>query len=754
MAKISQTIAPTMGGTTPKASGVSYADPTAGAVAGAISTGLSLFADYQKREQAAQDNAGLAKVHTSFLEAQDDAILQQQEASAIQNTIAGFYEDDTLSGEEIKMMEGLRNKLSKFDLLTPSQRQLRRNALLKQALNDPANERIYSNISSMFGGMNIEPVMSAEQQATIQAMDTKYGTGNWNAEDVGRERGKATYLQGLQQKASTNLAATLQDSATTAAALADDTVYAIQREFQEKGALGQDFINTYRLQASKVKAQGRKLIYNATKEWGKGLSEDQINKAIKDFDSYFEAVDKIVMGDNNLLDAYSAPKQLEALNKLRDQSIMFHTPHMIKAGVNMINGGASNGATSVLELAERLQKTNMRTLLTEKYGVSADVLDAQAATLIEHMFTGGEKTSNDLARFGNTQLQQVLGANIVLKNANTPEQAKTGVNTVMQPLDDNAPEADIDANFENIVDAIIARYPNIKANNAQENVKIRAMELFNDSFKRNMITPQEMETLHVVDNQIVIPDMVQNGVQNKMLMVMRRDVKALNKLLRNTPDLKAADILRNAKEQMGIGPDARPSGMDTATGIKKETKDTSTVMSRAQERASAGVQAYKEQNPQQVGDDAFIEHMKLREGVVGKSYKDSLGKLTGGIGHLMSKEEAALYPEGTEIPEDVVNKWFEEDSEEALTAAQKQASEAGLENNADFVNALASVNFQLGTNWTSKFPTAWKHIKAGDIDRAIAEIEFTAEGSGVESMWKQQTPVRVQDFVQALRRLK
>lgn len=144
------------------------------------------------------------------------------------------------------------------------------------------------------------------------------------------------------------------------------------------------------------------------------------------------------------------------------------------------------------------------------------------------------------------------------------------------------------------------------------------------------------------------------------------------------------------------------------------------------------------------------DHLVLREGNKEKSYLDSLGKLTAGIGHLLSPEEAKLYPEGTVIPEEIRNNWFEADSAKATKAAYDQAQEIQAPS---LIPALTSVNFQLGTAWTEKFPTAYEHLKNGNYESAIQEIENTSEGSGKLSNWNKQTPVRVKDFVASIREL-
>lgn len=149
-------------------------------------------------------------------------------------------------------------------------------------------------------------------------------------------------------------------------------------------------------------------------------------------------------------------------------------------------------------------------------------------------------------------------------------------------------------------------------------------------------------------------------------------------------------------------------------------------------------------------DDSLIQHLIKREGNVEYSYLDSLGKLTGGVGHLLNKEEQYIYPEGTYIPEDVRNAWFEEDLNTAMKAANQQLHDLNLIS-MDFRDALVSVNFQLGTKWWKKFPNAYNAIKQRNWTRAIYEINHGAGGS--PSLWKRQTPQRVKDFERALKKL-
>jgi GH24 family phage-related lysozyme (muramidase) len=153
---------------------------------------------------------------------------------------------------------------------------------------------------------------------------------------------------------------------------------------------------------------------------------------------------------------------------------------------------------------------------------------------------------------------------------------------------------------------------------------------------------------------------------------------------------------------------------------------------------------------------SFMSHLKHREGSVDKSYLDSVGKLTGGIGHLLLEEEKKLYPKGTKIPETVRSEWIAKDSVKAWDAAIEQADSLGVSESDQFIEALGSVNFQMGTNWKNKFPSAWKALKSGDFTEAIDQLEYVNPRNKKlgESKWKNQTPKRVKDFVNAIKELK
>ena len=51
-----------------------------------------------------------------------------------------------------------------------------------------------------------------------------------------------------------------------------------------------------------------------------------------------------------------------------------------------------------------------------------------------------------------------------------------------------------------------------------------------------------------------------------------------------------------------------------------------------------------------------------------------------------------------------------------------------------------------------KFPSAYKALSSKDYDEAIRQVS-TGSGKDGQSKWKEQTPVRVEDFINAIKDL-
>jgi lysozyme len=119
---------------------------------------------------------------------------------------------------------------------------------------------------------------------------------------------------------------------------------------------------------------------------------------------------------------------------------------------------------------------------------------------------------------------------------------------------------------------------------------------------------------------------------------------------------------------------------------------------------------------------AFDCQIKIHEGVRDKSYLDSLGLLTGGVGHLMRENEIAQYPVNTPIPADQINKWLEQDTNTSIKIAQTLCGD-GWDSLSDVrKRAVTDLAYNLGQPRLSKFTNFFQAMKVNDFDKAAIEL--------------------------------
>ena len=148
----------------------------------------------------------------------------------------------------------------------------------------------------------------------------------------------------------------------------------------------------------------------------------------------------------------------------------------------------------------------------------------------------------------------------------------------------------------------------------------------------------------------------------------------------------------------------------------------------------------------------FLHHLEHREGNVDHVYLDSLGKPTCGVGHLLTEQECRQYDVGERVSQRIRDNWLDQDAQRSWDAAAQQMQELNIRD-PEFIIALGSVNFQLGTNWMNKFPSAYRALYDRDYDEAIRQVS-TGSGRNGQSRCMEQTQVRVRDFVEAIDKLK
>lgn len=175
---------------------------------------------------------------------------------------------------------------------------------------------------------------------------------------------------------------------------------------------------------------------------------------------------------------------------------------------------------------------------------------------------------------------------------------------------------------------------------------------------------------------------------------------------------------------------------------KKSFAQTSSDIVNGAKEIFGPFQLFGPPNPMSIEAQALASAKSLiqtREGLHNPAGYDSENVLTGGIGHKITPADKVTY--GQSISQAQIDTWFASDIAVAFNAAKSQAQQI-KKYTAPMIAALTSVNFQLGTGWTSTFSNTWNSLRAGNIDDAINRLN--------QSKWKIQTPVRVADLVQTL----
>lgn len=125
------------------------------------------------------------------------------------------------------------------------------------------------------------------------------------------------------------------------------------------------------------------------------------------------------------------------------------------------------------------------------------------------------------------------------------------------------------------------------------------------------------------------------------------------------------------------------------------------------------------------------------------SYLDNVGHLTGGIGHLLTAAEKKKYPEGTKIPQAVVDNWLRQDLKEAEEDALSLLGDG--DHPEELEQIITNMAFNLGKTRLRGFKKMFKAIKNKDYNAAADEM--------VDSKWYEQVGGRSRRLVARMRKL-
>jgi len=129
------------------------------------------------------------------------------------------------------------------------------------------------------------------------------------------------------------------------------------------------------------------------------------------------------------------------------------------------------------------------------------------------------------------------------------------------------------------------------------------------------------------------------------------------------------------------------------------------------------------------------KRIKLNEGYSTKPYKDQLGHLTIGYGHLILSNEKSFLKK--KIHRKKIEEIFEKDFNTALNQFNKNLKP--ITSNKKEVELLIEMIFQLGIKNCLKFNNLLKNMRKGNKYLVCFEM--------MDSLWYKQTPYRVKNLV-------
>ena len=129
------------------------------------------------------------------------------------------------------------------------------------------------------------------------------------------------------------------------------------------------------------------------------------------------------------------------------------------------------------------------------------------------------------------------------------------------------------------------------------------------------------------------------------------------------------------------------------------------------------------------------KRIKLNEGFSSKPYKDQLGYLTIGYGHLILTNEKILLKK--KIYQEELEEIFEKDFEKALNNFNNRFKY--LTSNKKEAELLIEMIFQLGIKGCLKFNNLLKNMRKGNKCLVCFEM--------MDSLWYKQTPYRVKTLI-------
>lgn len=149
-----------------------------------------------------------------------------------------------------------------------------------------------------------------------------------------------------------------------------------------------------------------------------------------------------------------------------------------------------------------------------------------------------------------------------------------------------------------------------------------------------------------------------------------------------------------------------PASTDPGSGNKTIQADSSADSSSSKEFNNA----------------AFVCQIKYHEGVRYESYQDG-PVISAGVGHLLRANELALYPLGTPVPKEQVEKWLEEDIKISIKIAKTLCKDSWNDLSDIRKRAVVDLAYNLGQPRLSKFTKFLEAMNSKNFDKAVIELK-------------------------------
>lgn len=233
---------------------------------------------------------------------------------------------------------------------------------------------------------------------------------------------------------------------------------------------------------------------------------------------------------------------------------------------------------------------------------------------------------------------------------------------------------------------------------------------------------------------------------------VQKFVDVINQIVADNPILKrigvVENIVKSANDKL-VNLREKKNQLEQESGQLEEravAREKTTISDTFEKQQAQRLEQYQKEHPAAVsapkiqGMDDVKAMIKLHEGVRDQAYKDSLGKWTIGVGHLIGDGSSPGEYAGRKLSPQEIDNLFEEDFAKHVKIAEKTPG-WNLANDAGKA-AMIDLAFNMGY-WWKKWPNTAKALSEGNFDAAANGLQ--------DSKWYTQVGNRAPKIVSLMR---